>query len=283
MTLAPDGLGDLESIHVVKILEIFGLISPGLRIAALAQSEVHALGHDRRLRSTTAFCIDPVGGYVIGTLVLVSIVAAVIGGQAGRRSGKVWAYVTVAGFVTLAASLLWISALLFHHPGWGPPPDDLGKLHGRGAGIIVGVWLFFNSIGPKGTALILGVAGLLAAISARNQLIAIRAGCYAGMDEQERTSAQWARYLALIEKLKALNDANELDAKWVQAQPTKYPNREEAEKVAAAINATNARRADRQKEINSIVARARQLQVELGIHSSSSRNEEPDRVPSGAA
>jgi hypothetical protein len=203
---------------------------------------------------------------MIGNLVIIAIVAAVVGGQAGRRSGKVWAYVTAAAFVTLAVSLLWSGALLLLHPAWDPPPDDLGKYGGRGATIVIGVWLFFNSIGPKGTALIFGAVGLFVANSVRNQLIAIRAGCYEGTDEQERISKKRAEYVALAEKAKALHDANQAELERVRTQRLTFRSQEEAERSAAAINA---RFADRQREINDYVARAKQLQAELGIPSSS--------------
>jgi hypothetical protein len=194
---------------------------------------------------------------MIGHLIVIAIGAAIVGAQTSKRSGKVWAYLTTISYGTLAALLIVSSVLLFLRPDYAPLPDDLGQIRGRGAIVIViGLWVFFHSIGPKGTGLILGGIGLFLILGVRGSLAAIRSGDYAGMDELDKQT----EYLAIAAKVKALSEANEADSKWIEAQKAKtFPSREEAEKAAAAINAVIARRSARWREMQALVAEAKKL------------------------
>jgi hypothetical protein len=216
---------------------------------------------------------------MISYLVVIAIVAAIVGGQTGKHSGKGWAYVTAISFATLAASLVMCSVLLFLRPEYAPLPDDLGKYRGRGASIVIGLWVFFHSMGPKGTGLILGGIGLFSIRAVRAQLADIRRGVYTGMDELERRQKLQAQYLGLVAKAKALSEANQADAKWIEAQKAKtFPSREEAERAATAINAMIERRLARVQEIQALLDRVRTLEPDLNSAHSEAKNR-----PSAAA
>lgn len=219
---------------------------------------------------------------MIGTLVLIAIVAAVLGGAAAPRSGKVWAYLRTLGFATVTMSLLMAALLLLVHPGWAPLPDDLGNYRGRGAGIVVAAWQFFHSIGPTGTALVLGILGAFVARGVRHQVQLLRSGDYSGADELEKRAEAHKEFLALVEKVTALADASKADSAWIEARPKTYLSREEAEKVVAEMNAANARIAARKKEINRLLARADELRPVIGLPSGKPLAREPveQRVPS---
>lgn len=218
---------------------------------------------------------------MIGHLIVIAIGAAFVGGQASKRSGKVWAYLAAAGLAVLAASLVIISILLFLRPDYAPLPDGLGKIRGI-ASIVIGLLTFFHSIGPKGTGLILGGFGLFVIRAFRGQLALIRRGVYVGMDELDKQTEYFAKqteYLASAAKLKALSEANEGDSKWIDAQKDKtFPSEEEAEKAASAINAMIKRRSARWQEMRVLVARARTLEPALGIQSSAAK-----QAPNAAA
>ena len=148
--------------------------------------------------------------------------------------------------------------------------------------LIVAVWEFFHTLGPKGTGLLLGGFGVWIARAVHNQIQALKAGTYIGTDELEKTAAAHNEFLALPEKIKSLADSNKADSRWIQAQPKTYPNRAEAEKVAAEINAANARIRARNEEIDRLARRATELRVVLGMPSRKEAHSPPETEPASA-